>query len=96
VPYWHLTPVEREVIGQMAAAGGSIARIGQALGRSKSTISRELRRNSMALGEGLGRMYLAFEAVRLASSRVMAVSHPSSSISPNGGKARDSECRDRA
>jgi len=45
MPYHHLTPSERKVIDFMRVANFSQARIAQALGRSQSTISRELRRN---------------------------------------------------
>ena len=41
----HLTLEEREVIAQMHRAGKSQAQIAERLGRSKSTVSRELRRN---------------------------------------------------
>ena len=69
MPYRHLTPHEREVIGQMASAGESLAAIGAVVNRHKSTISREIRRNSVSLGEGVGRLYLAFEAQHLAQRR---------------------------
>ncbi len=46
MPYNHLTLPEREVIYKMRLDRKSLARIGQALGRSKSTVSRELRRNA--------------------------------------------------
>ena len=41
----HLTVEEREVIAQMRRAGKLQTQIAVRLGRSKSTISRELRRN---------------------------------------------------
>lgn len=44
--YKHLTIVEREKLDHLRAEGKSIASIAESLGRSKSTISRELRRNA--------------------------------------------------
>lgn len=44
--YTHLTLYERESILLFLAKGYSLAKIAQELGRSKATISRELRRNS--------------------------------------------------
>lgn len=44
--YTHLTPFEREKILFFLAVGKSITEIAHLLGRSKSTISRELRRNA--------------------------------------------------
>lgn len=43
----HLTLSEREVIAQMLAAGNNQSEIARALGRDRSTISRELRRNKV-------------------------------------------------
>ena len=45
-PYTHLTTNEREMIFLMYEQGETLTAIGKAIGRSKSTISRELRRNS--------------------------------------------------
>ena len=45
MPYNHLTLPEREIIYKMHLDGKSLARIGRVLGRDKSTISKELRRN---------------------------------------------------
>lgn len=59
----HLKVEEREVISQMYAAGKSKAQIGKALGRDRTTISRELRRN------GLKGLYVAVDAQRLAQKR---------------------------
>ena len=42
----HLTLEEREMIMKYQAMGFSLSKIAEAIGRSKSTISRELRRNS--------------------------------------------------
>lgn len=42
----HLTKDEREIISQMHFAGATPATIGRALGRDRSVISRELKRNS--------------------------------------------------
>lgn len=44
--YTHLTPFEREKILFFLAEGKSITEITHLLKRSKSTISRELRRNA--------------------------------------------------
>ena len=44
--YTHLTPFEREKILFFLAEGKSITEIAHLLNRSKSTISRELRRNA--------------------------------------------------
>ena len=44
--YTHLTPFEREKILFFRADGKSITEIAHLLNRSKSTISRELRRNA--------------------------------------------------
>jgi transposase, IS30 family len=63
MPSGHLTPQEREVIGRMRYSGHGPTAIADALGRSKSTISRELRRNRS------GGTYSALEAQRLAERR---------------------------
>lgn len=49
--YHHLTPFEREKILFLWASGEFISQIANKLGRNKSTISRELRRNSLAKGK---------------------------------------------
>jgi IS30 family transposase len=59
----HLTLEEREVIAQMHRAGKSQTRIAERLGRSKSTVSRELRRNRSRNG------YWAVAAQRKAERR---------------------------
>jgi IS30 family transposase len=59
----HLTLDEREVIAQMHRAGKSQAQIAERLGRSKSTVSRELRRNRSRNG------YWAAAAQRKAQRR---------------------------
>ncbi len=46
MPYHHLTPSERLVLASMRLADYTQAQIARALGRSQSTISRELRRNA--------------------------------------------------
>ena len=48
--YSHLSDDEREQIGLLKALGHSIAAIAQAIGRPKSTISRELSRNRLPSG----------------------------------------------
>ena len=45
--YSHLSDDEREQIGLGKALGHSIGAIAQAIGRPKSTISRELSRNKL-------------------------------------------------
>ncbi|WP_413539713.1 helix-turn-helix domain-containing protein, partial [Aerococcus viridans] len=45
-PYTHLTMNERETIFLMYEQGETIGHISETLDRSKSTISRELHRNS--------------------------------------------------
>jgi transposase, IS30 family len=45
--YWHLSDDEREQIGLARTLGHSIGAIAQAIGRPKSTISRELSRNKL-------------------------------------------------
>ncbi len=44
--YRHLSLEERDSITEMRASGDGLGKIAEALGRAKSTISRELRRNS--------------------------------------------------
>ena len=44
--YKHLTPIERENLLFYLAKGYTVTEIAKELGRSKATISRELRRNS--------------------------------------------------
>jgi transposase, IS30 family len=61
--YKHLRPEEREVLSQMLAAGASRKSIAAQLGRDRSTISRELRRN------GVRGMYLAVDAQQVAERR---------------------------
>src|SRR5262249_613540 len=48
--YSHLSDDERELIGLAKAVGDSIGAIAQAIGRPKSTISRELSRNQLPSG----------------------------------------------
>ena len=48
--YSHLSDDEREQIGLAKALGHSIGAIAQAVGRPKSTISRELSRNKLPSG----------------------------------------------
>ena len=49
--YTHLTPFEREKILFFLAKGKSVTEIAHLLDRSKSTISRELRRNAAPTGQ---------------------------------------------
>ena len=48
--YSHLSEDERDQIGVLRAAGRSIGAIARALGRAKTTISRELQRNALPSG----------------------------------------------
>src|SRR6185295_18224288 len=45
--YSHLLDEERDQIASLKAAGHSIGAIAKAVGRAKSTVSRELRRNAL-------------------------------------------------
>src|SRR5215211_1329957 len=45
--YSHLLDEERDQIAALKAAGRSIGAIAKAVGRAKSTVSRELRRNAV-------------------------------------------------
>ncbi len=63
MPYHQLTIQEREVISQMHYSKCSQAEIARRLGRSRSTISRELRRNRSGSG------YEAVAAQRKAARR---------------------------
>ena len=49
-PYLHLSDAERDEIAVLHAAGHSIGAIARALGRAKSTVARELRRNALPSG----------------------------------------------
>ncbi|MDI6789653.1 MAG: helix-turn-helix domain-containing protein [Thermodesulfobacteriota bacterium] len=44
--YRHISLEERDRIAEMKSLGQTVTEIAEALGRSKSTLSRELRRNS--------------------------------------------------
>ncbi len=48
--YSHLLDAERDQIAALKAAGRSIGAIAKAVGRAKSTVSRELRRNALPSG----------------------------------------------
>src|SRR5580658_5971483 len=48
--YAHLSEDERDQIGVLRAAGRSMGAIARALGRAKTTISRELQRNALPSG----------------------------------------------
>ena len=49
-PYFHLSDAERDQIAVLRASGQSIGAIARALGREKSTVARELRRNALPSG----------------------------------------------
>jgi len=59
-----LSLLERERLKDLVLAGSSIRQIAQVMGRSPSTISRELRRNTLARGD-----YLPHTAHRLSVKR---------------------------
>ena len=48
--YFHLSDAERDQIAVLQASGQSIGAIARALGRAKSTVTRELRRNALPSG----------------------------------------------
>ena len=48
--YSHLSEDERDQIGVLRAAGRSMGAIARALGRAKTTVSRELQRNALPSG----------------------------------------------
>lgn len=48
--YFHLSEAERDQIAVLRASGQSIAAVARALGRAKSTVTRELRRNAVPSG----------------------------------------------
>ena len=64
MPYHHLTESERKVIFYLNMVGMSKARIGQRLGRTTSTITREVENNRFEARGGPGNlleMVLAFD-----------------------------------
>jgi IS30 family transposase len=65
--YTHLQPAERDQIAVLAAQGDSITSIAERIGRNKSTVCRELRRNADSCGQ-----YTPFHAQGLAASRKAA------------------------
>ena len=71
MPYQHLNSVERDEIAQMHFSGLSFSEIGRRLGRHKSTISRELKRNRIRHGAQryVRWRYLSSRATLLASQR---------------------------
>lgn len=69
MPYVHLTLIERELIARDAAAGRSASQIGRRLGRHRSTITRELQRNSLRCPGGSGSFYLPADAQSQAERR---------------------------
>ena len=68
--YGHLTPKERYFIYHMRMAGWSSAKIGRRVGRHRSTISRELKRNASPWHH-----YLDDYAGRKAAARRQAANH---------------------
>ncbi len=72
--YKHLTPFERERILFFLIRGESITKIARLLNRSKSTISREIRRNAASADSSMP-YYLPFEAQMLYVQRRKACSH---------------------
>lgn len=82
MPYTHLTLLERQLLAQQAAAGATREQIAQVLGRHPTTIGRELRRNSLSLGPGAGRLYLAAEAQQQAQTRRCQAPRPGKCAHP--------------
>jgi IS30 family transposase len=75
--YTHLNLVERDVITTMLSEKKSLGEIAKVLGRSKSTISRELKRNSSPHYK----LYLSHRAHgRAVDRRKKAARRPSTSI----------------
>ena len=66
IRYHQLTSEERHTLSTLRRQGFSQARIARALGRNRSTISREVRRNSRGRD---GRLYRPFEASQRARGR---------------------------
>ena len=64
--YWHLSEEERDLIAVLKVKGYSLRGIGEELGRDKSTISRELKRNAPLIRKGY---YLGHKAQARAESR---------------------------
>lgn len=62
--YIHLTPIERESIMKLSAKGYGVRTIARKMGRSPSTISRELSRNA-----GTNNSYSAYEADKMYRDR---------------------------
>lgn len=71
MPYCHLSSVERDEIAQMYFSGLSFSEIGRRLGRDKSTISREVRRNRVRDGSQrfVRWRYLSSQAALLTKQR---------------------------
>lgn len=75
--YFHLSPEERGAIMAMLAAGRSARAIAEVLGRSPSTVSRELKRNGHrqpSTGSRMGRPPLPYDATR-AGTRARKLAH---------------------
>jgi len=64
MPYHHLSARERMSLFYMRQAGYSLRHIGQRLGRSHSSLSRELRRNARPLGQCYCDRYAQHQAQR--------------------------------
>ena len=62
--YHHLSRDDRDQIAGMRAAGLRLSEIGRAVGKSKSTVSRELRRKAL---DGGGRGWIVHGAAATAS-----------------------------
>lgn len=74
--YKHLSVEEREDIMVSRSHGKSISEIARRIGRSKSTVSREIRRNSFPVGPGPGACYRASTAQRKYGRRRLACVRP--------------------
>lgn len=74
--YKHLSLEEREDIMVSRSHGKSIGEIARLIGRSKSTVSREVKRNSFPVGPGPGARYRASTAQRKYRRRRLACARP--------------------
>ena len=74
--YKHLSLEEREDIMVSRSHGKSIGEIARRIGRSKSTVSREIKGNSFPVGPGPGACYRATTAQRKYRRRRLACVRP--------------------
>jgi len=89
--YHHLSIQEREQISRGLAQGLSLREIGRKLGRSASTVSREIKRNAQA-EYAAERGYLAWEAQHLARRRRRCARRPCKLSQPGWLRAYVRRC----